>query len=169
MLKKYTKKCTNKFGNIKVIFVYLCCNYSLTKKLIMANPEIHSKSSVKRWGGKISDYLDIHILIDSPKSTMNNNSSRLLTHNTWFAYHIIPKIFGYNITNSDGKSVDTVDVAMLHISEDFRHKFIPTPQDYLKHLDVQPWMCNGIKDLGSIEAQKRSEELLERIRLENET
>jgi hypothetical protein len=113
----------------------------------MANPLIHSKSSVKRWGGKVEDYLSIHELIDSPKSTMNNNSSRLLTHNTWFVYHIIPKIFGYNITNSDGKSVDTVDVAMLHIAEDFRMKFVPTPQDYLKHLDVQPWMCNGVKDL----------------------
>jgi hypothetical protein len=66
---------------------------------------------------------------------MNNNSSRLLTHNTWFAYHIIPKIFGYNITNSDGKSIDTVDIAMLHIAEDFRMKFVPTAQDYLKDLE----------------------------------
>ena len=39
----------------------------------MANPEIHSKSSVKRWGGKIEDYIAIHELIDSPKATMNNN------------------------------------------------------------------------------------------------
>ena len=45
----------------------------------MANPEIHSKSSVKRWGGKIEDYIAIHELIDSPKATMNNNSSRALT------------------------------------------------------------------------------------------
>jgi len=115
----------------------------------MANPLIHSQSSVKRWGGKVEDYLPIHELIDSPKSTMNNNSSRALTHNTWFAYTIIPKVFGYNITNSDGRRVDTIDVAMLHIAEDFRMKFVPTPQDYLKHLEVQPWMCNGVKDLGS--------------------
>ena len=47
----------------------------------MANPLIHSKSSVKRWGGKVEDYLPIHELIDSPKMTMNNNSARLLTHN----------------------------------------------------------------------------------------
>ena len=26
----------------------------------MANPLIHSKSSVKRWGGKVEDYLPIH-------------------------------------------------------------------------------------------------------------
>ena len=108
----------------------------------MANPLIHSKSSVKRWGGKVEDYINIHILLDSPKECMNNNASRALTHNTWFAYHIIPKIFGYNIVNSDGRSVDVVDIAMLHIAEDFRMKFVPTPQDYLKHLQVQPWMCN---------------------------
>ena len=101
----------------------------------MANPLVHSKSSVKRWGGEVGDYLLIHELLDSPKATMNNNSSRLLTHNTWFAYHIIPKIFGYNITNSDGKSIDTVDIAMLHIAEDFRMKFVPTAQDYLKDLE----------------------------------
>ena len=51
----------------------------------MANPLIHSKSSVKRWGGKVEDYIAIHELIDSPKATMNNNSSRALTHNTWFS------------------------------------------------------------------------------------
>jgi hypothetical protein len=113
----------------------------------MANPLIHSKSSVKRWGGKVEDYLPLHELLDSPKATMNNHSSRMLTHNIWFCYHIIPKIFGYNIVNSDGKSVDSVDIAMLHIAEDFRMKFIPTAQDYLKHLNVQSWMCNGVKDV----------------------
>lgn len=111
----------------------------------MANPLIHSKSSVKRWGGKVEDYLAIHELIDSPKVAMNNNTSRFLTHNTWFAYTIIPKVFGYNIVNSDGKSIDTVDIAMLHIAEDFRMKFVPTPQDYLKHMQLQPWMNNGVK------------------------
>jgi hypothetical protein len=129
----------------------------------MANPLIHSKSSVKRWGGKVDDYLPIHELIDSPKSTMNNNSSRLLTHNTWFAYTIIPKVFGYNITNSDGKSVDTVDIAMLHIAEDFRMKFVPTPQDYLQHLEVQPWMNNGIKVLENEEGQSIVKTLIKKI------
>lgn len=129
----------------------------------MANPLIHSKSSVKRWGGKVEDYLAIHELIDSPKVAMNNNTSRMLTHNTWFAYHIIPKIFGYNIVNSDGKSVDTVDIAMLHIAEDFRHRFIPTPQDYLKHMQVQPWMNNGVKDIDNIEGKIIVQQLQEKL------
>jgi hypothetical protein len=132
----------------------------------MANPEIHSKSSVKRWGGKIEDYIAIHELIDSPKSTMNNNTSRVLTHNTWFAYTIIPKIFGYNIINSDGKSVDTIDIAMLHIAEDFRGKFVPTPQDYLKHLEIQPWFNNGVKDLNCPQATKVVDDLKEKLKIE---
>jgi hypothetical protein len=91
---------------------------------------------------------------------MNNNSARLLTHNTWFAYFMIPKVFGYNIVNSDGKSVDCVDIAMLHIAEDFRMKFVPTPQDYLKHLQVQPWMNNGVKELDNEEGKNIVNELI---------
>lgn len=132
----------------------------------MANPLIHSKSSVKRWGGKVEDYLPLHELLDSPKTTMNNNTSRMLTHNIWFCYQIIPKIFGYNITNSDGKSVDSVDIAMLHISEDFRMKFIPTTQDYLKHLEVQPWMNNGVKDIDNEESKELVKQLNQKIHYE---
>jgi len=129
----------------------------------MANPLIHSKSSVKRWGGKVEDYLPLHEVIDSPKATMNNNSVRVLTHNTWFAYQIMPKIFGYNIINSDGKSVDVVDISMLHIAEDFRMKFVPTPQDYLQHLQVQAWFNNGVKELDSQEAKDIVTDLLTKI------
>jgi hypothetical protein len=133
----------------------------------MANPMIHARSSVKRWGGKVEDYIAIHELIDSPKATMNNNTSRFLTHNTWFAYNIIPKVFGYNIVNSEGRSVDTVDIAMLHILEDFRMRFVPTPQDYLKHMEVQAWMCNGVKDVDNPEAKETAKKFLEKFSKEN--
>lgn len=130
----------------------------------MANPMIHSKSSVKRWGGVVEDYIAIHELIDSPKATMNNNASRLLTHNTWFAYTIIPKVFGYNITNSDGKSVDTIDIAMLHILEDFRMKFVPTPQDFLKHLKLPDWIHNGVKLIDNPESIETANVFLAKLR-----
>jgi len=133
----------------------------------MANPMIHARSSVKRWGGKVEDYIQLHELIDSPKATMNNNTSRFLTHNTWFAYNIIPKVFGYNIVNSEGRSVDTVDIAMLHILEDFRMRFVPTPQDYLKHMEVQAWMCNGVKDVDNPEAKETAKKFLEKFSKEN--
>lgn len=129
----------------------------------MANPLIHSKSSVKRWGGIVEDYMPIHELLDSPKATMNNNTSRMLTHNIWFCQTIIPKIFGYCLTNSAGRVVDTVDIAMLHVSEDFRGKFIPTVQDYLQHMVIQPWMHNGVKDINSPQATALAESLKTRL------
>lgn len=122
------------------------------------NPMVHSKSSAKRWGGKPEDYLPIHEVLDSPKATMNNNTSRMLTHNIWFCQYIIPKIFGYEIVNSDGKRVSTVDIAMLHVAEDFRMKYIPTVQDYLKHMEVQPWMNNGIGEPPDSVKEKQSVE-----------
>lgn len=128
----------------------------------MSNPHIHSKSSVKRWGGKIEDYIELHKFLDSPKSCMNNNTSRMLTHNTWFIYEVIPRVFGYNIINSEGKSVDTVDIAMLHVSEDFRHRFIPTPQDYLKHIEIQPWMNNGVKDIDNPDSIELAKKIIEK-------
>lgn len=125
------------------------------------NPELHSKSSVKRWGGKIEDYIEMHRFLDSPKSCMNNNTARSLTHNTWFAYEVMPRVFGYNIINSDDKRVDVVDITMLHIIEDFRMKFVPTPQDYLKHMQLQPWMNNGVKLIDNPEAIELAEQKLE--------
>ena len=131
------------------------------------NAELHAKSSVKRWKGQISDYIEIHKNLDSPKCTMNNNTSRMLTHNTWYIYEIIPKIFGYNIINSDGKSVDTIDIAMLHVLEDFRHKFIPTVQDYLKHMTVMPWMNSGVKIVDNEESILNAEQFKQKL-LEND-
>lgn len=135
----------------------------------MANPLIHAKSSVKRWGGKVEDYLPIHENLDEVKALVNNNSARLLTHNTWYCQRVIPKIFGYSITNSDGKAVDTVDIAMLHVAEDFRMKGVPTPQDYLENLVLRDWMHNGVKDIPSVEAQREAKALLERLRFSNST
>jgi hypothetical protein len=79
----------------------------------------------------------------------------------WFCYKVIPLVFGYTIINSDGKEVDTVDIALQHVAEDFRFKFIPTLQDYLKHMEVQPWMQNANKII-------ESEEAINNIKLINE-
>lgn len=31
-----------------------------------------------------------------------------------------------------------------HVLEDFGSKFIPTASDYLEHMDIAPWMNNGV-------------------------
>jgi membrane-bound metal-dependent hydrolase YbcI (DUF457 family) len=110
----------------------------------MAAPYIHAKSCVKKWGGKEEDYLPIHNLMDSSKQAFPDNRHRAITHNIWFCTNIIPKIFGDIAKNSDGKEYIPKDVAELHCLEDFAMKFIPSIQDYLENMTMQPWMRNGL-------------------------
>lgn len=70
----------------------------------MAKPYIHAKSSARKFGGNPEDYLAIHDLMDSRKSVCADNRHRALTHNSWFLF-LLEKIFGTNITNSQGRLV----------------------------------------------------------------
>ncbi len=106
-------------------------------------PYIHAENSARRYGGKPEDYLDIHELMDSSKAAFPNNLHRVLTHNSWFAVTILPKVFGHMRTNSDGKRYNVKDVGEYHILEDFRMQFIPSVQDYLENMVLQDWMNNG--------------------------
>lgn len=107
----------------------------------MSKPYIHAKNSARKFGGKTSDYLEIHQFMDSSKSSYGSNAHRVLTHNSWFIGPGGPleKAFGLVITNSDGKEVSVRDIGEQHVSEDF-HGFIPTVADYLNHLEFHPWM-----------------------------
>lgn len=110
----------------------------------MAKPIFHAKSSVKKFGGCIDDYLEIHNLMDSSKSVIADNRHRALTHNSWFISTIIERIFGVSLINSDGKEIATRDIAEQHVLEDFGGKFIPSAQDYLQELKYKEWMnSNG--------------------------
>lgn len=115
----------------------------------MANAHIHSKSSVHRFGGKIEDYLDIHMKMDCSKAYVADNRHRALTHTNFWIHEVMIPIFGYTIKNSDGKDISVKDICEQHILEDFAMKFIPTAQDYIENMDFKDWMQNGIKDTPS--------------------
>lgn len=108
----------------------------------MSKPWVHAKSSAKKFGGKPEDYIEIHNLMDSSKAAICDNRHRALTHNSWFLF-ILEKIFGVYITNSAGNQISVRDIGEQHISEDFKNKFIPTPQDYLENMALMPWMNNA--------------------------
>jgi hypothetical protein len=108
----------------------------------MAKPWIHSKSSVRRWGGVPEDYLEIHDFMDSSKGAIADARHRALTHTSWFLF-ILERVFGHNIENSAGRLVSVRDIGEQHIIEDFGGRFIPTPQDYLEGIPFQEWMNNG--------------------------
>jgi hypothetical protein len=111
----------------------------------MANAYVHSKSSARKFGGEVEDYLPIHIKMDCSKAYISDNRHRCLTHNSFWIHEVMIPIFGYTITNSVGKVVSVKDICEQHILEDFGMRFIPTAQDYLENMEFQDWMQNGIK------------------------
>jgi hypothetical protein len=105
-------------------------------------PYIHAKISVKKFGGKAEDYIDIHDFIDSSKAALPDIRHRALLHNA-FGCFMVEKLFGHVRLNSDGKEYSPRDVAEAHIIEDLG--FIPTVQDYLKNMSMEGWMSGTMK------------------------
>jgi hypothetical protein len=129
-------------------------SYILTDKVknneeIMANAMIHSKSSAKRFGGVAEDYMEIHMKMDCSKAYISSNLHRALTHHSFWIHEVMIPIFGYVLTNSDGKDVAVKDICEVHILEDFMMKYVPTAQDYLEFMTLEDWMQNGIKGVPS--------------------
>jgi hypothetical protein len=111
----------------------------------MSKPLIHAQSSVKRYGGKIEDYIEIHNFMDSSKGVIGDNRHRALTHNTWFLSTILERIFGVYIKNSDDKLVSVRSIGEDHVVEDYGNRFIPSAQDFLQEIEFKDWMQNGLK------------------------
>jgi hypothetical protein len=107
-------------------------------------PYIHAKSSAKKFGGIPEDYMDIHEFMDSSKAAIADNRHRALTHNSWFIGTVLPRVFGETFKReSDCVVISTRDIGEQHVLEDFKHKFIPTPQDFLQNIPYEDWMQNG--------------------------
>jgi hypothetical protein len=110
----------------------------------MANPLVHSKSSVRLWGGKVEDYLPLHNKMDISKKYFSDNRHRALTHNMFFIFEVMIPLFGEYIDNSDGKTVSVKDICEYHILEDYGKKFIPNVSDFLQEMEIKSWMANGL-------------------------
>jgi hypothetical protein len=113
-------------------------------------PHIHAESSVKQFGGKPEDYLEIHQFMDCSKGIVADHRHRAFTHNTWFIMFVLPRVFGDTIKNSDGKAVSVRDIGEQHVLEDFRGKFIPSGQDWIAKLPYEEWMNNGAEIPASV-------------------
>ncbi len=128
----------------------------------MANPLIHSKSSVRLWGGVEEDYLPLHNKMDCSKAYFSDNRHRTLTHNMFFIFEVMIPLFGEYITNSSGKRVSVKDICEYHILEDYGKKFIPNVSDFLNEMDVKSWMGNGIGDVP--DSQKKIKHATQRVK-----
>ena len=104
-------------------------------------PYIHAKNSVKKYGGAIEDYLEIHSFMDSSKAHIADVRHRAIFHHS-FGIFIAEKVFGTYITNSEKKVVQVRDIAEDHVIEDLG--FIPTVADYINNMNCPDWM-GGLK------------------------
>lgn len=114
--------------------VYLFCD--------LMKPHLHARLSVKKYGGKLEDYLPIHNFIDHSKSSVPDVRHRAMLHSSWGCY-LVEQVFGVLLTNSDGKDVSTRDVAEEHIIQDLG--FIPTLEHWLRNMRIEPWMSGTRK------------------------
>jgi hypothetical protein len=110
----------------------------------MAHPFNHSQSSARRFGGAPDDYLAIHNWFDESKKMYANWRHRALRHHAEGIF-MAEAIFGVTITNSQGKKVPVRLIGEQHVREDLG--WIPSMQDWLKHLNHQPWMTKGVQKL----------------------
>ncbi len=124
----------------------------------MGTPLLHAKSSVKKYGGVVEDYLPIHKFFDSTKGHLPNFKHRAILHNS-FGMLLAEQVFGDYVTNSEGKMVEVRQIAYDHIYEDCGK--VPTVEDWLQNLQPQVWMMKSDetrkvkRDLETIEAQSK--------------
>ena len=94
----------------------------------MSHPLEHSKSSVRKFKGQISDYQQIHEWLDETKGWIGHSLHRMFRHHSEGIFEC-EKVFGKSFINSDGKTVYTRYVAEQHVKEDC-NGYIPSAKEW---------------------------------------
>ncbi|MGD9804115.1 MAG: hypothetical protein AB7E81_04490 [Hyphomicrobiaceae bacterium] len=103
----------------------------------MAHPYHHALSSVRKWGGKVEDYLPIHSWFDESKGIIADYRHRCLRHHAQ-GIQQCEILFGATITLSTGKVIPTRWVGEQHVREDLGR--IPSFADWVRCIRPEPWM-----------------------------
>ncbi len=115
----------------------------------MAHPWHHARSSVKKWGGTVEDYLRFHAFFDQSKALYPAPQHRALLHHSAGIF-LLEQCFGQTLMLSSGKVIPTRWVGEQHVAEDLGGR-IPSFQDWLFAIAeagmdedgrpvTQPWM-----------------------------
>ncbi len=107
----------------------------------MAHPLHHAESSVAKFGGAVSDYIDLHAWMDSAKAHMADARHRALRHHAHGVFES-ETVFGKVIINSEGRQVPTRFIAEQHVREDCGGR-IPTLCEWFSRIEPAPWMSIG--------------------------
>lgn len=105
-------------------------------------PLTHALLSVKKYGGKVEDYLPVHDFFDSSKATFADPRHRAILHST-FGIFLVERIFGQYVTNSEGRMVATRDLGEEHVFQDLGQ--IPTVERWLRNMTIEQWMSGPVR------------------------
>ena len=112
----------------------------------MAHPLQHAKSSVRKFGGIVEDYIHIHEWFDETKSWLGHSRHRIFRHHSEGIFECESK-FGKSFTNSDGKIGYTRYVGEQHVKEDC-FGYIPTAKEWVDNINAKKppmWMIRTEK------------------------
>ena len=106
----------------------------------MAHCHYHALSSVRKWGGKPSDYLPLHQWFDQSKAILADPRHRALRHHAEGIF-MLETLFGATIVNADGREVPVRLIGEQHVLEDLGT--IPSFADWARLIEPRPWMLRG--------------------------
>lgn len=121
----------------------------------MAHPLEHARSSVRKFGGRVEDYLHVHNWLDGSKLLVADWRHRALRHHAEGIF-MCETLFGVSVRNSAGRDVPVRLIAEQHVREDLG--WIPTAQDWLRNLKHEPWMTRGVTRLSRVNAAERDDD-----------
>jgi len=105
------------------------------------HPHHHGLTTVKKWGGKVEDYEQIHDWFDATKEGFADCRHRALRHHSQGIFEC-ERVFGRILINSDGREVPVRNIGEQHVKEDCGGR-IPTVQDWFKEIPIKSWMNRG--------------------------
>ncbi|MBD2019049.1 hypothetical protein H6F43_02460 [Leptolyngbya sp. FACHB-36] len=103
----------------------------------MTHSWYHSIRSADLFGGVPEDYLNIHNWFDETKAFLPDLRHRALRHHAEGIF-LCEQVFGITIENTVRQKIPVRLIAEQHIQDDLG--WIPTVEDWLCNLEVQPWM-----------------------------
>jgi hypothetical protein len=111
----------------------------------MAHPYHHALSSVRKWGGVVEDYQEIHNWFDASKMILADFRHRALRHHAEGIF-LAETIFGSTITLSTGRVIPVRWIGERHVREDLG--CVPSFADWAKAIRPQPWMGHAFRLAG---------------------
>jgi len=112
----------------------------------MAHPLLHARSSVKKFGGKVEDYIHLHNWMDETKAWVGHSYHRMFRHHSEGIFEM-EKIFGSSFINSDDKVVYTRYVGEQHVKEDC-FDYIPSAREWIQAIQSKEkpmWMTRTLE------------------------